>query len=114
MYAVLEDVIDEYVSIERARKDYGVIIQEIDRDLDQFEIDYEATQRERDYIRNNRNAWFNEDPKEVERLYRAGDIDQMDVVRKYGVIMDYTTNDVLPISTAQYRESMEKRTVAHW
>ncbi len=114
MYAVLEDVIDEYVSIERARKDYGVIIHEIDRELDQFEINYEATQNERDYIRHNRKNWFNEAPEEVARLYRAGEINQMDVIRKYGVIMDYTSNSVLPISTAQYRESMVNRTVAYW
>ncbi|WP_240491824.1 hypothetical protein, partial [Acinetobacter baumannii] len=48
---VLEDVIDEYVSIERARKDYGVVIREIDRDMDAFEIDEEATQKEREAIR---------------------------------------------------------------
>src|SRR5690606_31788712 len=39
--AVLEDVIDGYVSIERAEKDYGVVIREIDRDLDLYEIDTE-------------------------------------------------------------------------
>ncbi|TXK90225.1 hydantoinase B/oxoprolinase family protein, partial [Parageobacillus sp. SY1] len=32
--AVLEDVIDGYVTIERAEKDYGVVIKEIDKDID--------------------------------------------------------------------------------
>src|SRR5690606_29834178 len=36
--AVLEDVIDEYVSIERAEKDYGVVIREMDSELDLFEV----------------------------------------------------------------------------
>ena len=49
--AVLEDVIDEYVSLERAKLDYGVVIHEIDRDIDAFEIDMTATVKERDYIR---------------------------------------------------------------
>ena len=40
---VLEDVKDEYVSIARAREDYGVAIREIDRRTLQYEVDEEAT-----------------------------------------------------------------------
>ena len=40
-------------------------------------------------------------------MYNKGEINQMDVVRKYGVIMDYQTNTALPISTEQYREAMK-------
>src|SRR5690625_150952 len=47
--AVLEDIIDEYVSIDRAKKDYGVVITEIDRDIDLIMID----ERERFADRNN-------------------------------------------------------------
>ena len=112
--AVLEDVIDEYVSIERAKLDYGVIIHEIDRDLDAFEIDMAATLKERDYIRKNRHRWLETDPIEVEQMYNKGEINQMDVVRRYGVIMDYQTNKALPISTEQYREAMKKRSLAYW
>lgn len=112
--AVLEDVIDEYVSIERARKDYGVVINEIDRDLDLFEIDYEATKLERDYIRKNRKSWLEINPFEVEELFVNGEIDKLDVIRRYGVIMDYSTNKALPKSTEQYRESMKKRSLAYW
>lgn len=112
--AVLEDVIDGYVSIERAKKDYGVVIKEIDRDLDLYEIDYEATEKEREYIRKNRKAWLSVDPSEVEKMYKNGEIDQMDVIRRYGVVMDYTTNQVLFKSTEQYREVMMKRTLAYW
>ncbi|MER2192163.1 MAG: hydantoinase B/oxoprolinase family protein [Solibacillus sp.] len=114
VYAVLEDVIDEYVSIEGAKKDYGVIIKEIDREIDLFEIDFEATELERNYIKENRAKWLQVDPNEVEQLYVAGEIDKMDVIRRYGVVMDYTTNKALEKSTAQYRESMEKRSLAYW
>lgn len=107
-------MIDEYVSIERAKLDYGVIIYEIDRDIDAFEVDYEATLKEREYIRNNRCQWLEMDPHEVEGLYNAGVINQMDVVRRHGVIMDYKTNKVLPISTMQYREEMKKRSLVFW
>src|SRR5690606_39402376 len=69
IHAVLEDVIGEYVSTERAKLDYGVIIYEIDRDIDAFEVDYEATSKEREYIRNNRRQWLELDPLEVERMY---------------------------------------------
>ncbi|MFJ7837846.1 hydantoinase B/oxoprolinase family protein [Lysinibacillus sphaericus] len=112
--AVLEDVIDEYVSLERAKLDYGVVIREIDRDIDAFEIDMAATVKERAYIRKNRQQWLETDPYEVERMYNTGEINQMDVVRRYGVIMDYKTNQVLPISTKQYRTSMKKRSLAFW
>ncbi|MED3662702.1 hydantoinase B/oxoprolinase family protein [Ureibacillus sp. FSL K6-8385] len=111
---VLEDVIDGYVSIERARKDYGVVIREIDRDVDLYEIDYEATEKEREYIRKHRKDWLRVSPYEVEKMYKNGEIDQLDVIRRYGVIMDYTTNQVLVKSTEQYREAMMKRTLAYW
>lgn len=112
--AVLEDVIDEYVSIERARKDYGVIITEIDRDLDLFELDEEATIAERKYIQSNRKAWLKEDIKKVESMYLSGEIDQLDMIHKYGIVFDYAENKVLPISTGQYREMLEDKMVPHW
>jgi N-methylhydantoinase B len=112
--AVLEDVIDEYVSIERAKKDYGVIIKEIDRDLDLFEIDYEATDAERNQIGRQRKQWLEVNPLVVEEKYLNGEIDKLDVIRRYGVIMDYGTNKALLNSTVQYRESMKKRSLAFW
>lgn len=112
--AVLEDVIDEYVSIDRAKKDYGVVINEIDRDLDLFEIDEKATAEARQYIQENRQIWIREDMFAVEKMYLDGEIDQLDMVRKYGVIFDYEENKVLPISTAQYREMLEDKMVPHW
>jgi N-methylhydantoinase B len=43
--AVLRDVVDEYVSIEGASRDYGVVIKEINRDRLQFEIDLVETEK---------------------------------------------------------------------
>ncbi|MBU8878495.1 hydantoinase B/oxoprolinase family protein [Bacillus sp. FJAT-29790] len=112
--AVLEDVIDDYVSIERAKKDYGVVISEIDRDLDLFEIDYEATEIERNYIRKHRKQWLEVDARIVEEQFNNSEIDKLDVLRKYGVIIDYSTNKVLLKSTKQFRESMKQRSLAYW
>lgn len=112
--AVLEDVIDDYVSIERAKKDYGVIIEEIDREIDEFKIDYEATDKERQYIRENRRQWLEEDPNTVFEKYINGELDLLDVIRRYGVIIDQDTNELLPKSTSQYRESMRNRTLEYW
>ncbi|MCL6706303.1 hydantoinase B/oxoprolinase family protein [Pseudomonas sp. R2.Fl] len=111
---VMEDVVDDYVSIERAEKDYGVVIREIDRDLCQFEIDEAATRAARAEIRANRAAWARMDPAEVARLYRQGAINVFDVVRRHAVILDWETGEVLPKTTEQFRESFEKRAVAHW
>ena len=111
---VMEDVIDDYVSLGRAKTDYGVVIREIDRDLCQYEIDQEATEACRTEIRATRKERARMDPEEVARKYRAGEIDSLDAVRHYAVILDWETGKVLPKTTAQFRESYEKRTVAHW
>lgn len=42
--AVLEDVEDGYVSAARAAIDYGVVIEEVDRDLAEYRIDQQATE----------------------------------------------------------------------
>jgi N-methylhydantoinase B len=111
---VMEDVIDDYVSIGRAKTDYGVVIREIDRDLCRYEIDQAATEACRAEIRATRKDRARMDPEEVARKYRAGEIDSLDAVRHYAVILDWETGKVLPKTTAQFRESYEKRTVAHW
>lgn len=111
---VLEDVIDGYVSIERAEKDYGVVIREIDREIDLFEIDEAATEEARKYIRENRKKWLDEDPQKVFDMYQKGEIDQLDCIRRYGVIIDLKENKLLPKSTQQYRESMKRRTLKYW
>ena len=111
---VLEDVIDDYVSVDRARKDYGVVIDAIDPDNLQFEIDTEATDLERASIRANRRAWLEEDADSVAARYRAGEIDLLDAIRRYGVIVDQRDGQLLPKTTRQFREMMQQRTAARW
>lgn len=112
--SVLEDIIDGYVSIKRAKKDYGVIINEIDAELDEYEIDLDGTKEQRDYIRKNRKNWITEDIDNVYKKYQAGEIDRLDLVRHYGVVLDYGTDKILEKSTKQIRESFQDRTVPHW
>lgn len=111
---VLEDVIDGYVSVERAKKDYGVVVKVINEEMLEYEIDPEATENERAYIRENRIAWMREEPEKIRQRLLAGEIDEMDVVRRHGVIMDWGTKEVLPRTTQQFREMMAHRTVAYW
>lgn len=111
---VLNDVIDEYVSVKRAELDYGVVVKVNDADMLDYEIDTAATEKARAHIRANRVGWARMDPEEVSQMYRKGKINEMDAVRKYAVILDWGTGELMPKSTAQFRESFEKRSVSHW
>jgi N-methylhydantoinase B len=111
---VLEDVIDGYVSIDRAAKDYGVVVGEVDRALDVFEIDRDATQTMRAWIRENRASWLSSDPAEVAEKYRAGELDMLDVIRRHGVILDWGTGELFEETTKQHREQMQRRSADHW
>ena len=111
---VKEDVADGYVSIGRAARDYGVVLEAVDVDLCHYEVDHEATRRERAAIRAQRGAWLAEDPEQVALKFRAGEIDAMDAVRRYAVILDWGSGELLPNSTAQFREQFQKRSAAYW
>lgn len=111
---VLEDVIDDYVSVGRAIKDYGVVINTIDEELSEYEIDWEATEKERVYIQKNRKTWMAEDPYVVRENYISKEIELLDVIRRYGVILDWGTNEVLPETTREYREMLNTRTIKYW
>jgi len=111
---VLEDVIDEYVSVVRARKDYGVVVEVGDAEALEYEVDDEATDRERERIRAARRGWLEEDAESVARRYRAGELDDLDAVRQYGVILKWESGELLPESTGAYRELMRDRAAAYW
>ena len=111
---VLMDVVDDYVSIGRAALDYGVVIKEVDADLCEYEVDEAETAKLRSHIRENRVAWARSDPEEIAEKYRKGEINSMDAVRRYAVILDWETGDPLPKTIAQFRESFERRSVGHW
>jgi N-methylhydantoinase B len=112
--AVREDVADGYVTLERARKDYGVVVREIDAELAEYEVDETATEDERASIRSQRTAWLDEDAASVAERYRSGTLDVLDVVRRYGVILDWGTGEVLPSSTQTFRAMLRRRAVAGW
>jgi N-methylhydantoinase B len=111
---VRQDVIDEYVSVKRAELDYGVVIKVIDADMLDYEIDEAATEKARAHIRQNRVSWARMDPEIVSRMYQNGEIDELDAVRRYAVILDWGTGEIMENSTRQFRESFEKRSVAGW
>ena len=111
---VRQDVIDEYVSVKRAELDYGVVIKVIDADMLDYEIDIAATEKARAHIREHRVGWARMDPDGVSQMYQKGEINEMDAVRKYAVILDWGSGELMQNSTRQFRESFEKRSVAHW
>lgn len=111
---VLEDVIDGYVSIERAKKDYGVVIRVMDEELGLYEIDYEETRKLREFIRSNRIGWLDEDPEKVKEMLLRGELDYLDVIRRYGVIIDKRTGKVLYNTTKVYRELLKIRAAEYW
>ncbi|MGH3652145.1 hydantoinase B/oxoprolinase family protein [Glutamicibacter sp.] len=111
---VLEDVIDGYVSIERAAADYGVVIEEIDADLDNYEALESETQALRSRIRADRRGWLEEDAESVAARYREGTVGMLDAIRRYGVILHWGTGELLENSTTEYRQLMQRRSAAHW
>lgn len=111
---VLEDVIDGYVSVERAAIDYGVVIRVIDADLDQYEFDVAATEAKRQEIRAARMGWLESDPEQIAERYRSGELSAMDLVRQFGVIVDWGTGELFPETTRQFRELLHKRSADYW
>ena len=111
---VREDVVDGFVSIERARKDYGVVVNEVDAELSEYEIDHEETERERARIAEERWGWLDEDPESVAERFRAGELDEMDVIRRHAVVLDWGTGELLPKTTETFRAMVRRRAAAHW
>jgi N-methylhydantoinase B len=112
--AVCDDVADGYVSIERAGKDYGVVVRELDAELAEYEVDEKATAAERDRIRAERLGWLDEDPVRVAEQYRSRELDLLDVIRRHGVILDWDSGELLPLTTEQFRAMLRRRTASHW
>jgi N-methylhydantoinase B len=112
--AVREDVVDGYVTVERARKDYGVLVRLLDADLASYEVDAEATETERVRIAAERDGLLAADPEAVAAGYRAGELDQLDVIRQHGVILDWGSGELLPTTTTQFRAMLARRTAPFW
>ncbi|CAN7310031.1 hydantoinase B/oxoprolinase family protein [Aminobacter sp. LjRoot7] len=112
--SVLSDVVEGYVSVERAKKDYGVVVHVVDLDLDEYKIDENATLAERARIASHRKDWLNEDAEKIAALYRDKKLNMLDLIRQYGVIVDWGSGELLPKTTAEFREMLKRRTVPYW
>ncbi len=112
--AVRDDVADGYVSIERAEKDYGVVVREVDAELAEYAVDDAATAEKRAWISRERRQWLDADPAEVAERYRAKELDALDAIRQYGVILEWGSGKLLPKTTETFRTMLARRTVPHW
>jgi len=111
---VLEDVVDDYVSLERARKDYGVVLNVVDRDTATYTIDEAATKKERALISRNRKKWLAQKPKNIAKKYRDGELDMYDLIRRYGVICDWGTGELFEKTTVEFRKLLRDRAARFW
>jgi N-methylhydantoinase B len=112
--SVKEDVEDGYVTPEGARRDYGVVVREVDAELAEWEVDEEATKAERTTIRKERTTWLREDPEGIAERYREGDLGTLEVIRRYGVILDWGTGELLPKTTVGFRAMLGRRSTSYW
>ena len=107
--AVREDVLDGYVSVRRAARDYGVAFERVDLVALEAVVDAGATVALRAEIAAARDGRLLEEPVRVAAWLRDGEIDLLDVVRRYGVVIDRHTGEALPRSTEQLRAAMARR-----
>lgn len=112
--AVLEDVIDDYVSVQRALKDYGVVVTLVDADLSDYVVDLDATEAARTQIAASRSDWLDADAEDIAAKYRAGELDTFDLIRQYGVIVNWGTGELLEKTTLTFRDMLHTRTQAYW
>ena len=112
--AVMEDVEDEYVSLERAAKDYGVVLELVDKDKATYKINEKATKAERQRIAKNRKDWLYEEPLEISKKYREKKLDMYDLIRQYGVICDWGTGELFEDTTAEFRKLLKERAMQYW
>ena len=112
--AVMEDVEDEYVSLERAAKDYGVVLELVDKDKATYKINEKATKVERQRIAKNRKDWLYEEPLEIAKKYREKKLDMYDLIRQYGVICDWGTGELFEDTTAEFRKLLKERAMQYW
>ena len=86
----------------------------MDIDLDEYKIEENATLAERARIASHRKEWLNEDAEKIAALYRDKKLNMLDLIRQYGVIVDWGSGELLPKTTAEFREMLKRRTVPYW
>lgn len=112
--AVLDDIVQGYVSVRRALLDYGVSVRIIDEEHAEYEVDSAETSVQRERIRSQRRYWLEEDPQDVAKRYLGGELDELDLVRRYGVILEWGTGELLRETTATYRAMLREHAAAFW
>jgi N-methylhydantoinase B len=105
---VLRDVQLGYVSIRRAAADYGVVIDE------DHVVDEPATASLRAELAASRKTWLAEDAEQIARRFHAGELDVLDLIRRYGVILDWRDGRLLLETTRTFRAMLARRTVPYW
>ncbi len=90
------------------------MIKVIDADLDAYEIDAAATVNKRSDIAAQRVQWLQENPEKIAERYRSGELRDLDLIRQYGVIVDWGSGALFPETTRQFRELIHKRAVVNW
>jgi N-methylhydantoinase B len=73
-----------------------IVVRVVDEDMGEYETDADATKQEREFIRANRKQWLQEDPEKVRAMVAEGAITLLDAIRRYGVILDRKTMELLP------------------
>lgn len=106
---VVDDVIDGYVTIEGAARDYGVVVEAVDPEIDEYRVDEAATEALRAQMRAARETWLSRSAEEVAEGLREGSIDMLTAIRRHGVICDWDDNTLLPRTTEQFRQAMRDR-----
>ena len=65
-------------------------------------------------MRAERHDWLDVDAEDIAAKYRSKELDALDLIRQYGVIVDWGTGELLPTTTRQFRDMLRRRTAAHW
>ncbi len=108
--AVLEDVIDGYVTVAGAARDYGVAIDAVDPEIDDYRVDAARTASLRAEIAAARRGWLDTPPGDAAAGLLDGSLTPAALVRRHGVICDWQTGEPLPRTTETFRAALRART----
>ena len=106
---VMESFNFNVVVLIEAAKDYGVVIEAFDVRVGDYRVNGSATLELREQLRSLSATRLEEDPESVAQRFRDGELDVLDLVRHYGVIVDWGNGQLLPRTTATYRNLLSDR-----
>ena len=91
------------------------MVEEVDAELAEYRVDADATREAaRRAARGRAAPGSTRTPRTWRKRFRDGDLDVLDLVRHYGVILDWGSGEVLPRTTEQYRELLQRRSASDW